>query len=54
MESSSILCSDVIFKSFFIKYPNILSKFIYDITGYKLNDIKLTCNEMPITRYKEK
>ena len=54
MDDSSILCSDVIFKSIFMKYPNILSKFIYDITGYKLNNIKLICNEMPITRYKEK
>ena len=54
MKKSSILCYDVIFKSIFMKYPNVLSRFIYDVTGYCLNDINLICNEMPITRYEEK
>ena len=49
-----ILCADSIFKSIFTKRPNILSKFIYDITGDKLDNIDLISNELPITRYKEK
>ena len=49
-----ILCSDPIFKSIFMKYPHVLSKFIYDITGNKLDNINLVSNELPITRGGEK
>ena len=49
-----ILCYDPIFKSIFMKHPHILSKFIYDITGDKLDNITLVSNELPIIRNKEK
>ena len=49
-----LLMYDPIFKSIFMKLPNILSKFIYDITGNKYNNIILGMNELPINRYKEK
>ena len=49
-----LLCSDVIFKSIFIKHTDVLSKFIYDITGIRLNNISLVVNELPITRNHEK
>ena len=47
-----LLMYDPIFKSIFMKLPNILSKFIYDITGNKYNNIILGMTELPITRYK--
>ena len=49
-----ILCTDIIFKSIFIDMESIIIKFIYDITGYKLDNIILTINEIPITRKNEK
>ena len=54
MEKYPILCSDPIFKSIFSKYPNILRKFIYDVTGRYYKNISLGMNEIPINRYKEK
>ena len=50
----SILSSDIIFKSIFMKNPNILSKFIYDIAGININNLVLISNELPITRNHEK
>ena len=52
--SIPILCSDPIFKSVFMDCPNILSKFIYDITGKYYNNINLGMNEIPINRNNEK
>ena len=49
-----ILCSDVLFKSIFMKNPNVLKRFIYDMTGIDVEDIKLISNEIPIVRNKEK
>ena len=49
-----ILCVDPIFKSIFMKHPNVLSKFIYDVTGNSLDNINLVSNELPITRNNEK
>ena len=49
-----ILCSDVLFKSIFMKNPNVLKRFIYDMTGIDIEDIKLISNEIPIVRNKEK
>ena len=49
-----ILCSDVIFKSIFMKNPNVLKEFIYDITGINIEDLELIANEVPIVRNKEK
>ena len=49
-----LLCNDVIFKSVFTGLEFILEKFIYDITGDKIKDIKLYANEVPIVRNKEK
>ena len=49
-----LLCNDVIFKSLFIGIEFVLEKFIYDITGDKVKDIKLYANEIPIKRGKEK
>ena len=53
-EGIPILCRDTIFKSIFTKHKNILSIFIDDITGIKLNDYNLSMNELQITRNKEK
>ena len=53
-KSIPILCTDIIFKSIFIDMEDILKKFIYDITGYKLNNIYLSINELPINRKNEK
>ncbi|MBQ3421414.1 MAG: hypothetical protein IJH34_07040 [Romboutsia sp.] len=49
-----ILCNDIIFKSLFINNEELLIKLIYDITGYKLNNIVLTITELPIIRKNEK
>ncbi len=49
-----LLCNDVIFKSLFIGNEFVLEKFIYDITGDKVKDIKLFANEIPIKRDNEK
>ena len=60
MEKTKVpfLCMDVIFKSIFIEYPNILGKMISDITGieYSLlkDNIELITNEIPIKRKNEK
>ena len=52
------LCRDIVFKSVFIDYPNILGKMISDITNidYKLieDNIELVVNEIPIKRKNEK
>lgn len=53
-EELPILCNDVLFKSLFIDMEELIIKFIYDITGYTLNNITLTINEIPITRKNEK
>ena len=53
-EKLPLLCRDKIFKSMFLIYPDILSLFIYDITGIKLDNINLVMNELPITRKNEK
>lgn len=52
--STPILCNDIIFKSLFIDMEELLKRFIYDITGYKLHNITLEVNEIPITRKNEK
>ena len=52
--SIPILCNDIIFKSLFIDMEELLKRFIYDITGYKLHNITLEVNEIPITRKNEK
>ena len=52
--SLPLLCNDVIFKSVFIGNEDILEKFIYDISGKKINNIKLEITEIPIIRKNEK
>ena len=54
MNSLPLLCNDVIFKSLFIDLEFVLEKFICDITGDNIKDIKLYVNEIPIVRGKEK
>ena len=49
-----LLCNDVIFKSLFTGLEFILEKLIYDITGDKIKNSKLSFNEIPINRNKEK
>ena len=49
-----ILCSDVIFKSIFIKNPNILRMFVCDMTGIDIKNMELVVNEIPIVRNNEK
>ena len=49
-----LLCNDVIFKSLFTNLEFVLEKFIYDITGDVIKNIKLYANEIPIIRGKEK
>lgn len=50
----SLLSSDVIFKSVFMHNEDILNKFIYDITGERLESIHFYMNEIPIRRGNEK
>ena len=49
-----LLCNDVIFKSLFTGLEFILERLIYDITGDKIEGVKLYANEIPISRSKEK
>ena len=49
-----LLCNDVIFKSLFTGLEFVLERLIYDITGDKIKNSKLSFNEIPISRSKEK
>lgn len=49
-----LLCNDVVFKSILLSNDDLLVKFIYDITGYFLDDINVCVTELPIIRKNEK
>ena len=53
-----LLCYDIVFKTIFTKYPNLLAKLISDITEipYPLlkDNIFLETNELPISKNDEK